>query len=117
VRSDTRCSGTSLGGDAMVDAVLGSAPAWATWAGWLPTIYSTDELVRAGGLMGYGADLRTMYRHGAAHTTGCCAAHVRPSCRSSSPTRFELVIDLRAARALGLTMPNALLLRADDLID
>ena len=83
----------------------------------LPAIYGTDEMVRAGGLMSYGADLRTMYRHGASHIDRILKGAKPEDLPIEQPTKFELVINTRTARALGLALPRSLLLRADELVE
>jgi putative ABC transport system substrate-binding protein len=83
----------------------------------LPAIYSTDEMVRAGGLMSYGADLRTMYRQGASHIDRILKGATPAQLPIEQPTKFELVINTRTARALGIAFPRSLLLRADEVVD
>ena len=83
----------------------------------LPAIYSTDEMVHAGGLMAYGADLRTMYRQGASHIDRILRGAKPAELPIEQPTKFELVINTRTARALGLVLPRSLLLRADEVVD
>jgi putative tryptophan/tyrosine transport system substrate-binding protein len=79
----------------------------------LPAIYGLREFVDAGGLMSYGTDRRDLYRRSATYVhrilTGANPAHlpVEP------PIKFELAINLKTARMLGLTIPPALLQRAD----
>ena len=81
----------------------------------LPAIYASTEFV--GGLVSYGANYPEMYRHAAnlAHKifTGAQPADLPVE----EPTKFELVINLRTARALGLTIPPSLLERADQVIE
>jgi putative ABC transport system substrate-binding protein len=81
----------------------------------LPAIYASTEF--AGGLVAYGVNYPEMYRHAAsfAHKifTGANPAHLPVE----EPTKFELVINLKTAKALGLTIPRSLLLRADQVIE
>ncbi len=80
-------------------------------------MYGVAEHVEAGGLMAYGADLR--------HNCWWAATFVDKILKGAKPadlpveqrTKFELVINLKAAKALGLTIPHTLLLRADQLIE
>jgi putative ABC transport system substrate-binding protein len=83
----------------------------------LPTIYGASELVRDGGLMGYGVNLRDMYRHGATFVDRILKGAKPSSLPVEQPTRFELLINLKAAKALGLALPQPLLLRADEVIE
>jgi len=82
----------------------------------LPTIYGATELVKAGGLMGYGVDLRDMYRRGASFVDRILKGDAPANLPVEQPTRFELVINLKTAKALGVTVPQSLLLRADEVI-
>ena len=83
----------------------------------LPTMFAFRESVDAGGLMSYGASLNAM----AASAAGLIAKILDGKRPSELPveqaTRFELVINLKTARALGLTIPPSLLIRADELIE
>ena len=83
----------------------------------LPAIYSTEEMVRAGGLMSYGADLRTMYQQSAAQIDRILKGAKPAELPIQQPTKFELVINARTARTLGLELPRSLLLRADEVIE
>ena len=83
----------------------------------LPTIYSTEEMVRAGGLMSYGADLRAMYHQGAGQIDRILKGAKPAELPIQQPTKFELVINARTARTLGLELPRSLLLRADEVVD
>jgi putative tryptophan/tyrosine transport system substrate-binding protein len=82
----------------------------------LPAIYATTELVRRGGLLGYGVDLPQMYRRGAAYVDRILKGAKPADLPVEQPTKFELVVNLKTARALGLAIPASMLARADQVI-
>jgi len=83
----------------------------------LPTMFGFREHAEAGGLMAYASDAADLYRR-SAHYVAKILKGARPSdLPVQQPTKFELVINLRAARALGLAIPPSLLLRADQVLE
>jgi putative ABC transport system substrate-binding protein len=82
----------------------------------LPAVYAYTELVEAGGLMSFGPSYPGMHRR-AAYFVDRILKGARPAdLPMEQPSKFELVINLKAARALGVVIPQHVLLRADDLI-
>jgi putative ABC transport system substrate-binding protein len=83
----------------------------------LPAMYGTREFVDAGGLMSYGPNLVEMYRR-AAYLVDKILRGTKPSTLPvEQATKFELVVNLKTAKALGLTIPPSLLQRADQVIE
>ena len=83
----------------------------------LPTIFSTRDFVKAGGLMSYGPNYSNLFRHSADYVDKILRGTKPGEIPVEQPTKFELVINLTTAKALGLTMPGPLLLRADEVIE
>jgi ABC-type uncharacterized transport system substrate-binding protein len=82
----------------------------------LPTAYPAREYVDAGGLMSYGADLADLQRRAAFYVDKIVRGAIPRDLPVEQPTKFELIINLKTAKALGLTIPQSLLLRADAII-
>ena len=83
----------------------------------LPMIYEHRDFVEAGGLLSYGPDLRDVFRRAAGMAHKVLQGTRPADLPVEQPTRIELVINLRTARALRLAMPSSLLLRANQVIE
>lgn len=83
----------------------------------LPGLYGASEFAEAGGLMSYGENLGDSARQSARHVDRLLKGADPAELPVEQPTRFELVVNLKTARALGLTMPATLLLAADRVIE
>jgi putative ABC transport system substrate-binding protein len=82
----------------------------------LPSIYAWKDPVSAGGLMAYGINVRQAYRRAAYYVDRILRGTKPGDLPVEQPTKFDLVINLKTAKALGLTIPDSLLLRADEVI-
>ncbi len=82
----------------------------------LPAIYQWPETVRDGGLMAYGPSLAAMFRQLAGYASRLLNGAKPSDLPVEQPTKFELVVNLKTAKAIGITIPQALLLRVDEVI-
>ena len=83
----------------------------------LPAVYFDHSMVAAGGLISYGPDFVSLFRQAAGYVDRILKGEKPADMPVQAPTKYQLVINLKTAKALGLTVPPSLLARADELIE
>ncbi len=111
-----RVQGLTSGGDPLTDGQWRRIVEFATKQR-LPGIYPRRYFVQGGGLMSYGASMYDAWKRAAVYVDKILKGAKPADLPVEQPTKFELVINLKTAKALGLTVPQSLLVQADELID
>jgi putative ABC transport system substrate-binding protein len=83
----------------------------------LPAIYPFRSFISSGGLLSYGIDRRDLLRGAASYVDSILRGAKANELPVQLPTKFEMVINLKAAKALGLSLPASLLVEADEVIE
>jgi putative ABC transport system substrate-binding protein len=83
----------------------------------LPTIFNTRDFVQVGGLMSYGPNYSDLFRRAAEYVDKILRGTKPGDIPVEQPTKFDLVLNLTTAKALGLAIPESFLLRADEVIE
>ena len=83
----------------------------------MPSIYPERSFITDGGLISYGPDFVDQYRRAAGYIDRILKDEKPADLPVQTPTKYELVINLKTAKALGLTVPQSLLSRADEMIE
>ena len=83
----------------------------------MPAIFFGDALVKEGGLISYGPDYTDLFRRAAGYVDRILRAEKPANLPVQTPTKFLTALNLKTAKALGLTVPPSLLARADEVIE
>jgi putative ABC transport system substrate-binding protein len=83
----------------------------------VPTVYIASEFVRDGGLLSYGPDLVDNFRRAASYVDRILRGEKPGDLPVQFPVKYEMVLNLKTAKALGLNVPQSILLRADEVIE
>ena len=83
----------------------------------VPAVYALSEFVKDGGLLSYGFDQMDIFRRAATYVDRILRGEKPGDLPVQLPTKFEMAVNLKTAKALGLAVPRSILLRADELIE
>jgi putative ABC transport system substrate-binding protein len=83
----------------------------------VPAVYAVSEAARDGGLLSYGFDQADIFRRAASYVDRILRGEKPGDLPVQFPTKFEMVVNLKTAKALGLTVPQSILLRADEVVE
>ena len=83
----------------------------------VPTVYYQSDFARFGGLLSYGVDFADIWRRAASYVDRILRGAKPGDLPVQLPTKFEMVVNLKTAKALGLTVPQSILLSADEVIE
>ena len=83
----------------------------------IPAVYAQSYYARDGGLLSYGPDARDLSRRAATYVDRILRGEKPGDLPVQFPTKFEMVVNLKTAKALGLTVPPSILVRADEMIE
>ena len=83
----------------------------------VPAVYSQSDFARDGGLLSYGTDPVDLFRRAASYVDRILRGAKPAELPVQFPTKYEMVVNLKTAKALGLTVPQSILLRADEVIE
>jgi putative ABC transport system substrate-binding protein len=83
----------------------------------VPAVYPFGSHAKEGGLVAYGVELNDLFRQAAAYVDRILKGEKPGDLPVQAPTKYELVINLKTAKSLGLVVPSALLARADEVIE
>jgi putative tryptophan/tyrosine transport system substrate-binding protein len=83
----------------------------------VPAVYNVSSFARDGGLLSYGPDVVDLWRRAATYVDRILRGEKPGDLPVQLPTKFEMVVNLKTAKALGVTVPPSILLRADEVIE
>ena len=83
----------------------------------VPAVYNVSDFARDGGLLSYGPDPADTWRRAASYVDRILRGEKPAELPVQLPTKFEMIVNLKTAKALGLTVPQSILLRADEVIE